>query len=462
MAGVDFSSAETCIFHPVLQLRAECHAHTKFPATCKHKLWHFTQSELLARIVAVFASIFAAIDAVVHLLSGLYKSCCLLSNSSSYTNEEVRSHFKKAASYTGIAIVGSIAGAIWPDVFKYFLEPPQLPFDDSEPPFSDPSDDGEDINLRSESISPNEMVPREINALAQSVLRNEEQKPFDGLRQFFRNCRLSSRRWFVHVFNGDKQKFKAVREALGDIIYRPIVRPLNEGRVKWLHGNEISDSIHSAAHSAVFSQGFLFHATSEKALEAILKTKRVEVRHEKAFCGAFASTKPEYVFGKCVLAFKRNVERLSSLKHGFTLNQNTYWAGFSKQIPVTESTLAYVILDSDSEAERKLLENYCEIWTGRKIEVILKDHIQPVLQQVEQLGMGIPTEWPEEGEEVGQMIVQTLKRSMQKEKANTVQVEMPVRVTVNAPVQSPLAVLVQQPQRHHAPSRGRLLAVATG
>lgn len=169
-----------------------------------------------------------------------------------------------------------------------------------------------------------------------------------------------------------------------------------------------------------FSKGFFFHATSEKALESILKGKKVEVRHEKAYRGAFVSTQPELGFGRCVLAFKRNIERLSSLEHGFTINQNTYWAGFSRDIPVDGNTLAYIILNSRSEEERQTLETQCEQWTGRKINVILVEDAQPKLNEVESLGMGIPREWPEEGEQPGQKILHAMKLS----------IAVPQRVTV--------------------------------
>ena len=136
----------------------------------------------------------------------------------------------------------------------------------------------------------------------------------------------------------------------------------------------------------------------------------MEVRHERAFKGAFVSTTPELHFGRCILAFKRTIERLSPLEHGFAISSKSYWAGFSRDIPVAESTLAYIILNSRSEEERVELEARCKEWTGRQIEVISFDNFRHKPQQVQDLHMGIPHEWsaPSPRTSVGVMIHKTL------------------------------------------------------
>ncbi|HSW85985.1 MAG TPA: hypothetical protein VLG49_00635 [Rhabdochlamydiaceae bacterium] len=395
MLSVSFSLSEKVIIDPVLTLRSslppvEPGQSVRFRA----KVWHVIQSEVLARSVAIFASIFAVADASTHLLVGIYKrahpilrNVCHL-HPATWNHTEVHEHFQRAAWFVRLTILGSLTGMIRPDVFTFFRYSP------SPPP-----------------LEHDENTPEAHKLLAHRVETGKEQAPFKELRQFWKQGSLENKHWFVHTFSRDgSENLKSVRKNLADIVYKPVTRSLHERQIQWLSSQEVDQRINSSWDRAnAFNRAFLFHATSEHALESILKSRKVEVRHEKAFRGAFVSTRPEVGFGRCILAFKRNIERLSSLEHGFTINQNTYWAGFSHDIPVTDTTLAYLILDGGDDRECKELQDRIAQWTGRSINVISLRNVANKLDAIEHLGMGIPSEWPEEGAHTGQKILTTLR-----------------------------------------------------
>jgi len=394
MSNPSFSVTNHIIINPVMSMRADLLNDPKSPVGIGKKIWHGIESEIISRIVALFTSIFAAVDAFVHFFTGCFKAIALASKNVTWNADEVKEHFKSAAFFGAIALVGSIAAGVWPGVLKYFKRNPV-------PPSSN------DANLTSN-------IPEKIRNLVNDVVSEKEQSPFKQLKDFWKTSNLSGKRWFVEAFNQDGKQIKKVRKELADIVYRPIVATsLSKKNIKWLNEKEIGNKVEGVFDKIdSLSKGFFFHATSEKALESILKTKRVEVRHEKLYRGAFVSTRPELSFGKCVLAFKRNIERLSTLEHGFTINQNTYWAGFSQDIPVSESTLAYIMLDSQSIDQKTALEALCEKWTGRKIEVILVNNTQSKIKDIESLNTGIPKEWPDEGEKVGVGILNAMKLAL--------------------------------------------------
>lgn len=394
MSGITFSLTERFIIDPVLHLRSPLLADPENPVGIKAKILQFAKAEIVARVTALFTSVFTAVDAFVHLLAGVYKGGYLLLRKlckitpASWNKSEVQAHFRRAAFFAAATVVGSVAGTIWPGLFKHCRY---------TPPFTQ--------NYSSE-------VPEALQKLATDVNERALKQSFyevigktslmDDLLHFW-NHSLSNKQWFVQVFNGDNEKFKKLRELMADIVYRPI-KPstsLKDKEVKWLSPNEITPNI--------YTQAFFFHATSEKSLESILKSKKIEVRHEKTFKGAFVSTKPEGDYGPCILAFRRNIERLSPLEHGFLANQSTYWAGFSRDIPVNDSTLAYIILSNDNYQKKNELETSCEQWAGRKISVISYDDVKKTLKNVADLNMGIPKEWPSDDEDAGQQILNTLK-----------------------------------------------------
>ena len=342
-------------------------------------------SELVARVVAVFTSVFAAADALIHLATGMYKGICLLAGAG-YNKSVVYGHFRQAAWFAVLTVVGSIAGVIWPGVFKHCRYSPPPPSDD----LLDVSDDIKELSLLALNSENNEFVVNQF-------------------KELWSKSSLEDKNSLVRVFNIHNNNFTHLRDKLADTVYRSI-HVLNSSRVTWLCPEEIDSKKTFLIQGKSCKRSFFYHATSELALESILKSGKIEVRHEKAFRGAFVSNRPETDFGNCILAFNRNIERLSSLEHGFQTSEKIYWAGFSRDIPVSSSTLACIMLDSENEQECKNLAEKCKIWAGRSINVVWLQSGNGVLEFVQGLNMGIPSEWPlESNQGMSQQILATLK-----------------------------------------------------
>ena len=418
MIGVSFSSTEKWILATVADLKTPLPLESSdYPLRLKTEVWNALRSEVLSRAVSIFTSVFAAADAITHLSVAGYKGGYLtLKNvfhlpDPTWDSAEVYSHFQRAASFAGLAFYGSTVGLIWPSALLHS----RLPSDPPEPPSSDsrPRPPSGPTGQSTPPISylDNPHAPEALKLLAQKVRSGQECAPFPQLKQFWDRSRLLDKHWFVQIFGSDgSNHFAPVRISLADTVYRPIARSFQTRHIQWLSEKEVDQKIHRVwDRQNPFNRAAFFHATSEKALESILKSRKVEVRHEKLFRGAFVSTRPELGFGNCVLAFKRNIERLSTLGHGFTMGQTTYWAGFSEGIPVDDTTLAYIILEKGTDSECKELQDRCKQWTGRSIDVISLKDVADRLDSVNRLDMGIPIEWPEEGEHVGQGILKTLR-----------------------------------------------------
>lgn len=400
MISPEFSVSEQFIINPVLSLRAPAMPRTDgkeigFSA----EVWQAVQSQVLARIVAVFAPAFAIPDMFAHLASGLYKGSYLLLQNvchltpATWSSRDVLIHFKQTAKFSTLLVVGSVAGAIWPDILKFFSYHPEPP----PPPANQPGP------LPNASLV-NSCAPDALQKLANSVANGEIKQPFKPLQTFWKRSTLSDKYWFVTVFNDSSKYFSEVRKTFETCVYKPI--PLvSKDRPKWFSNVELNTQLTSMSES--IRNAFYFHATSEGALESILKSGRVEVRHEKAFCGAFVSTQPELGFGKYVLAFDKNIERLSRLEHGFQFSHE-YWAGFSHDIPVTDTTLACIIVNDTEEVCSSLREKV-KLWTGRKIDVVPFHDAQTNLRTIQNLNQGIPEEWKDDDEQVAQTIYNTLK-----------------------------------------------------
>jgi hypothetical protein len=417
MADVGFSLTERAIVNPILYLRASPVNDPDSRCETRKKIWHVVESELIARVIAVFTSVVAASDGVVHLASGVYKAGrlllgrCRILTPASCNGAEVRAHFREAAFFTAIAVVGSVASTIWPGVVKYFVLDSFLggggPPDNTNPNGGGGGGGGliaEPTKLPDAIASE---LPDSVAALVELVCSKKECAPYNTLRQFWQGSTLTEKYWFVRAFN--YPSFAPVRKALGDLVYSFITSSTRgERHVRWLNEHEISTTV-SARNIDAVSKGFFFHATSQQALESILKSKRVEVRHEKAFRGAFVSTLPDLYFGPCVLVFKRTIERLSQLEHGFVKGQEVYWAGFSKDIPVQEDTLAYILFNSTNQDERDVLQSKCLQWYGRQVPVVLMGDAIEKIRQTSDLQLGIPSEWKNEGEEVGRNILRAMR-----------------------------------------------------
>jgi len=143
----------------------------------------------------------------------------------------------------------------------------------------------------------------------------------------------------VEIF--DQRGKTSTQSLLTDTIYKKVYR--GEKNPKWPSQD----------------QSVFYHATSLKGLEGILRSGRVEVRHEKEFRGAFVSTRPEWDFGSYVIVFKRNIERLSPLNHGIR-QDDCYWAGFSKDIPASHLTIDHILVQSRDDTS--FLEYKCQVY----------------------------------------------------------------------------------------------------
>jgi len=331
MLNVSFSLTEQVIINPVLKLRAAPLDTPENPLTILGRFSHFFQSEVTTRIIAIATSFFAAIDFVGHIGTGIVKGVhlglrklgirCL---SPAPTGEEITFHFKQSAKFLGITVIGSVAAAVWPNIIKYFQNSPFSPSGTSSGDWKNTSKTVQDLwNLTANKIT---------------------------FEKLWKKASINDQRTFVHLVNEDNtSKGIQAKSELVDTVYRKISLPSKQ----WPKQKD----------TQVF-----YHATSWKGLEGILKSGKIEVRHEKAYRGAFVSTQPETKFGKYILVFNRNIERLSHLNHGFSVG-NSYWAGFSHDIPVNATTLSRILVDSEKHGETSTLSDSCNIWTGRNIEV---------------------------------------------------------------------------------------------
>ncbi len=365
LPSVTFSSLEKIIINPILTLRAPLPVTpNNEPATFGAIIKQGFDSFVAARVVAVFSSLFAAADAAVHLGTGIVKGLCLQDRS------VVIAHVRQALTFAGFATVLSLAAVIWPDVVRYCRYVPEAPTD---------ACDG---------------APHHLKDLAERVRQGLETAPFHEVKAAWEQASLEEKHWIVRLFSQDgSSHFATVRTTFKDTIFQPVTA-YSSRKIEWISPQEVDTRISKVWQGASqYNHSFFYHATSEASLEAILKSKKVEVRHEKAFRGAYVSTTPETGFGRCILAFKKKIERLSTLEHGFPLS-HAYWAGFSRDIPVTESTLAYIILDDGSYQECQSLQDRCSAWLGKPISVISLRDAKEHLGNIKDLKMGIPIEWP--------------------------------------------------------------------
>jgi len=217
---------------------------------------------------------------------------------------------------------------------------------------------------------------------------------------------LESRGVFVDFFS-EEAEFETIRSHFAATIYRPIYRFLyrttstnSSPQPQWHSSAQITDAVgRRALDTSIFHQAFYFHGTGQKDwFQSILTEGKILVRKDGAFKGAFVSTRPEPNYGPYYFAFKKSIEWSSELASGFNPSDfPAYWAGFSQDIPVTEETLAYVIVDLTKIYPRptcEQIERECSQWTNRQIRVISLTDVQPYLQEIARLNMGIPALWP--------------------------------------------------------------------
>ncbi len=386
MSNVNFSLTEQIVINPVLELRAAPLNTPENPLTFSGRVKHFFKSEVATRIIAIATSFFAAIDFMVHLGTGIVKGAhlglrklgirCL---SPAPSSAEISHHFKQSAKFLGITVIGSIAATVWPGVLKYFRVSPLSPRGSSSA----------DWKSTSETVQ---------NLWTQAA----DKKVFDKL---WKNASINDRRTFVHLLDKDSSN-KAIKakSELINTIYRKITQ--NPGN-QWPTQKGVD----------VF-----YHATSRKNLKKIIESGRLEVRWEQRYSGAFVSTKPETGFGNYILVFNRNIERLSHLNHGFSV-ENAYWAGFSHDIPVNAMTLNGILIYNEKYGEVFKLQKSYSDWAGQGIEV------KPLSQQNSISGdKEIPKEWPGDDPNAS-AIQQTMKIRVKQRQAQKVKQAISVPAT---------------------------------
>ena len=113
-----FSLAERCVIHPLLQARSAHLAQERITHS-KVSVLHRATWEVTQRIWAVSLSIFAAMDACIHLCSGVYKGVCYL-NTHKYRVSEIRDHFCQVLWFLSLTGIGSTTGILWPGVVRYY------------------------------------------------------------------------------------------------------------------------------------------------------------------------------------------------------------------------------------------------------------------------------------------------------------------------------------------------------
>lgn len=96
-----------------------------------------------------------------------------------------------------------------------------------------------------------------------------------------------------------------------------------------------------------------YHATSQRNITGILSGGKIEVRHEKAFSGAWVASQREQEFGEYVISLGQRVENIDPrAKIGYEYFDKR-WRGLQKAIPLTEQNLLIGVPNRvDKEAQK--------------------------------------------------------------------------------------------------------------
>lgn len=384
---MSFSLTQKFLIDPVLRLEAPLPPLQ--PGEVRGRFADYQiPSKIAARVLGIFISVLAASDCLLHLTTGVYQGSKLLAGrvlplSLRVSSENVKAHFLETVKFAKLTVVGSLIGLVAPQLLKGYrycpsfytgIDAPQYLLDSVNNPYNVP--------------------------IAEKIMEKWDSFSLEEKASLVRELESSG------LIVSDEQNLPALTQT----VYQPISR--NAKNCNW---TKLQVWPNPENHRETFMQdAFYFHATSEKGLISILKSKKIEVRHEKAFKGAFVSTKPDHVFGKCILVLSKNIERLSPLEHGFRNGHDTYWAGFSHDIPVTKDSLAWVFFDGSQE-DCEQLKKQCRTLTGRSISVIPFFENHPNVQAVQNLNLGIPKEWPSEDGATANMILDTLQARAQSE-----------------------------------------------
>ena len=347
---------------------------------------HFLEKQLVARVIGASASLFAGISAIYTITVVTTLGSYLLASRvitflppCIYSSSEITSLMKRVPVLVFLTCVGSIIGVIYPKALLSY----------SFCPHSDEADF--DVLMRK--------APNNLIALVEKIRNKEENLPEslqNELTNYWQNAPLSHKDLFVRVFSNEMPNFERVRNFLADTVSTSIRQNSND-LLQWLSPSKVTNAVTTIYDKTLrqLAKSYYFHATPTlESLESILKGRRVKVMHERAFKGAFVSTQPETGFGDYILVFKKvQIERLSHLEYGFSMGQDRFWAGFSQDIPVTESTLAHIVLNNGSQGDIQQLKNTVKQWTGRDISVFRKQAIDTPLENIHNLNLGVPKEW---------------------------------------------------------------------
>lgn len=300
-----------------------------------------------ARVIAIATSFFTAVDTAIHLFASAYKMghLSLRKMGISYlspapTFGEVTHHGKQAVKFLLLSLVGSIAAPLYPNFLKKCR-----------------------VGVYRQGLG-------ELSECVQDLLSKVFcPKEFEKV---WNKAGIKDKSSFCHHDQFPLQK----NDTIHQIVYRRVSQ-------KGLNTNIEQ------------SKPAFYHATTRAGLKGILNSGKLEVRHEKKFRGAFVSNVPEINYGKYIIVFKRSIERMSALNHGFSLEDGTYWAGFSKDIPIKESTVKTVYVPT--EEDKSSLKSFLPENSSITIEV------KTNFYQVKSVEI-IPKEWPDKDEQQGAIL----------------------------------------------------------
>jgi hypothetical protein len=362
MISTTFSLSERFIIEPILTWSAPLPPSASEQSLTEEVL-QFIESEVVTRITALAFSLFALLDMTIHLGNALYLTLIDRCTCERFEQGKITKHLIRAAYFLFQTMVGAVLGTLLPTTLKYFLCTPNAP-QNNAPNFSN--------------------APSKIRELANQY-QTDTSASLEDAKAFWKEASLEEREAFIRVFSVDNFRgFQRVRTGLADTVYKSLI---STHQVEWLSPNDRRLSL-------VWNQSFYYYHTSMESLEEIFKSKKIEVKYEKDFHGAFVFTAPQQGFGRCVLALRRNIERLSELAHGFTNYGGTYVAGFSRSIPVTDETLAYICLDGLGMREAWQVNQMSLKWRGKQSLVSTIPNLREAFMAIDNLHLGIPSEWP--------------------------------------------------------------------
>jgi hypothetical protein len=379
MIPSSFSLTQQWIITPALCFRA------KQPQDLQNTMqrWNISaakdviQKEVIARVIAAFASVAAAADACFHLFAAGYKQAILSLNKSydvRVCQREVQEHLARAKMFATATLTASLKGLLNPESLKEFIYTPTDYFPITETNY-----------------------PEHIKRLLRTIANPhcDLNSCLQKAKALLSSDNLEDKRMLSTILSSyNSPRFNWMRQQLAGIAFSTIEQ-VNPENPSWPSYNEIAHFLEERVYQQL-NHAFYFHATSEENLLSILTTSKLEVRHEKRFCGAFVSTQPEKDFGKCHLVFHKYIERLSDINHAFNSESGSFWAGFTNNIPVTKNTLACILFEG-GERECRFLQKRCKKAYGKDIVVLPIHDVEPMLKTIKDLGQGIPKEWREKG-----------------------------------------------------------------